>query len=70
MSTESRRKEPSKKLKIAFSAVCLSIIAVGAVVYFAAAFILKVFERRDIKNTVLGRIYGSDAAKRREKWRN
>ena len=60
---------PLKLMENMYIRLSVSVI-VGAVVYFAAAFILKVFERRDIKNTVFGRIYGSDAAKRREKWRN
>lgn len=51
MSTESRRKEPSKKLKIAFSAVCLSIIAVGAVVYFSTAGTSDVAEPTTIAET-------------------
>lgn len=47
--------------------VSLSII-VGAMIYFASSFILKIFEGGDIKNFALGRIYGG--SKRREKWRN
>lgn len=43
-------------------------IILGAAVYFGTALILKVFERKGIRFTSSGRVYG--AAERREKWRN